>query len=352
MGAVALIRFMQMEIIPVNMLARMSDREEEGKGQFTRLVRNCSGMVLFPSSDEVRKGEVTGSARAVQEKERGAMAWANVKAGAGIRFGVDALWGSVMKKWLVVVAVSFGAVGGVYAQETDVLVVARENDSSSAETVQGTNRALVPFSSTNSLNRDDYFLAPGLKLSFAELVAPEFGAAKMAAPMASPAQGPKRHTARESDDYRLQIGLGFTYVRFRSAAFDVGLYGLNTSVVYFPSQWLGVEANFTAAFGPHVFNNNIDQTRYAGITGGPKILWRKEGWEPWAHALVGIAHVNPQLGDVSKNGVAVQMGGGVDFPVLDGMFWLRIEGDYIRSQLYKMGQDNFQGVVGVVFHFF
>jgi hypothetical protein len=34
------------------------------------------------------------------------------------------------------------------------------------------------------------------------------------------------------------------------------------------------------------------------------------------------------------------------------MFWLRIEGDYIRSQLYKMGQDNFQGVVGVVFHLF
>ena len=31
MGAVALIRFMDIEIIPSNMLARMSDREEEGK---------------------------------------------------------------------------------------------------------------------------------------------------------------------------------------------------------------------------------------------------------------------------------------------------------------------------------
>jgi hypothetical protein len=71
MDVVALIRFMGIEIIPSNMLARMSDREEEGKGQFTRLVRNCSGMVLFPSSDEVRKGEVTGSARAAREKERG-----------------------------------------------------------------------------------------------------------------------------------------------------------------------------------------------------------------------------------------------------------------------------------------
>jgi hypothetical protein len=139
----------------------------------------------------------------------------------------------VIKKWLLVVAVSFGAVGGVYAQESSVLVVARENDSGSAETVQGANRALALFSSTNSLNRNDYFLTPGLKLSFVEAVAPEFAGARMAAPMASPAQGPKRHTTRESDDYRLQIGLGFTYVRFRSAAFDVGLYGLNTAVVYF-----------------------------------------------------------------------------------------------------------------------
>jgi len=257
-----------------------------------------------------------------------------------------------MKKWLLVVAVSFGAVGGVDAQESSVLVVARENDSGSAELLRGAScGAAAPFSLSSS-NTNDYFLAPGLKLSFAEPVAPEFAVVEMAAPMALPAQGPKRHSAKESDDYRLQIGLGFTYVRFRSAAFDVGLYGLNTAVVYFPSRWLGVEANFTAAFGPHVFNNNIDQTRYAGITGGPKILWRKEGWEPWAHALVGIAHVNPQLGGVSKNGVAIQMGGGMDFPVLDRMFWLRIEGDYIRSQLYKMGQDNLQGAVGVVFHFF
>jgi hypothetical protein len=86
--------------------------------------------------------------------------------------------------------------------------------------------------------------------------------------------------------------------------------------------------------------------------GGPKITWRKEGWEPWAHGLVGLAHVNPQLAGVSKNGVALEAGGGVDFSVLDGLFWLRVEGDYIRTQMYNTGQNNFQGVIGVVFHFF
>jgi hypothetical protein len=179
-----------------------------------------------------------------------------------------------------------------------------------------------------------------------------FAVTTMALPMASPAPVPKRHPVSHVDDYRLQIAMGFTYVRFRSAAFDAGMYGLNTAVVYFLNPRLGLEANFTAAFGPHIFNNNVDQTRYAGIMGGPKIVWRKVGWEPWAHGLVGLAHVNPQLADVSKNGVALQAGGGVDFPVLDGLFWLRIEGDYIRSQLYNTGQNNFHGVFGVVFHFF
>ena len=41
----------------------------------------------------ILKGEVTGSARGTQEKERGATAWANVNAEVKFVHGVDALWG-------------------------------------------------------------------------------------------------------------------------------------------------------------------------------------------------------------------------------------------------------------------
>jgi hypothetical protein len=251
-----------------------------------------------------------------------------------------------MKTWLVVILL-LGVPGGACAQET---AVARE--SGIAETLPATSWAMAASSSPNSSNTDDFFLAPALKLSFTNPAAPEFAATTVAVAMASPVPLPKRHPASRVDDYRLQIAMGFTYVRFRSAAFDVGMYGLNTAVVYFLNQRVGVEGNFTGAFGRNVFRPTNDQTRYAGITGGPKIVWRKEGWEPWAHGLVGLAHVNPQLADVSKNGVALQAGGGVDFSMLDGLFWLRVEGDYIRSQLYNTGQNNFQSVFGVVFHFF
>jgi hypothetical protein len=295
------------------------------------------------------KREVTGSARGTQEKERGGMAWGTVRTEARFEFGVRIVWGIVMKTWLVMVALLLGVAGGARAQET---AVARENDSSGAEALSETSLARASFTSLNSSHANDFFVAPELRLSFTQPASPEFAAINLAIPMASPAPVPKRHPASRVDDYRLQIGMGFTYLRFRSAAIHVGLYGLNTAVVYFLNPRIGLEGNFTGAFGPHIFNNNVDQTRYAGITGGPKITWRKEGWEPWAHGLVGLARVNPQLAGVSKNGVALEAGGGVDFSVLDGLFWLRVEGDYIRSQLYNTGQNNFQGVIGVVFHFF
>jgi hypothetical protein len=256
-----------------------------------------------------------------------------------------------MKIWLVLILL-LAVAGRACAQETSVAATVREGDSSNAETLPGTSWAMAAAPSPSYSHADDFFMAPTLRLSFAEPAAPEFASKNITAPMASPGPLPKRHPPSHAEDYRLEIGMGFTYLRFRSTFIHVGMYGLNTAFAYFLNPRLGLEGNFTGAFGPHIFNNNVDQTRYAGIMGGPKITWRKEGWEPWAHGLVGLAHVNPQLADVSKNGVAIQAGGGVDFPVLDELFWLRIEGDYIRSQLYNTGQNNFQAVVGVVFHFF
>jgi hypothetical protein len=144
------------------------------------------------------------------------------------------------------------------------------------------------------------------------------------------------------------LGLGFTYVKFRSPAIDASMAGVNTSVTYFTNDWFGVEGNITAAFGRKIFVD--DQTRYAGITGGPKIVMHKQRWEPWAHALFGIAHVNPQLAGVGKNGIAIQLGGGADYPAWQQIS-VRVEGDWVLTRLYSQSQNNFQLVTGVVFHF-
>jgi len=172
----------------------------------------------------------------------------------------------------------------------------------------------------------------------------------LAVPVASAALAAPAPQAiyRGTENDRWELGLGFTYVKFRSPAIHQNMLGLDTSVVYFPRDWLGVEGNITAAFGGTIFVD--DRTKYGGFTGGPKIVMQHRKWEPWAHALAGMAHVNPQLAGVGKNGVAVQVGGGVDY-TLRGNLAVRMEGDWVLTHLYSLSQNNFQLVTGLVLHF-
>jgi hypothetical protein len=63
-----------------------------------------------------------------------------------------------------------------------------------------------------------------------------------------------------------------------------------------------------------------------------------------------MAHVNPQLAGVGKNGVAIQAGGGADY-TLGGPWTVRMEGDWVLTHLYSQLQNNFQLVTGLVLHF-
>jgi hypothetical protein len=233
--------------------------------------------------------------------------------------------GSFMRKWMLVVPLLLGMAGGAWAQETAALAVASEVNGGSAGNFNRTIWAMASPTSSHDV----------------------LGAPVASAALAAPAPEPQV-IARGSEKEQWQLGLGFTYVKFRSPAIDASMAGVNTSVTYFTNDWFGVEGNITAAFGRKIFAD--DQTRYAGITGGPKIVMHKQRWEPWAHALFGIAHVNPQLAGVGKNGVAIQLGGGADYPAWPQIY-LHLEGDWVLTRLYSQSQNNFQLVTGVVFHF-
>jgi hypothetical protein len=227
---------------------------------------------------------------------------------------------------MLLVPLLLGMAGGVWAQETVAPAVASEASGSSAGNFDRKIWAMESPTSTHDV----------------------LGAPVASAARAAPAPEPQV-IARGRERERWQLGLGFTYVKFRSPAIDASMAGVNTSVTYFTNDWFGVEGNITAAFGRKIFVD--DQTRYAGITGGPKIVMHQQRrWEPWAHALIGIAHVNPQLAGVGKNGVAIQLGGGADYPAWPQIS-VRVEGDWVLTRLYSQSQNNFQLVAGVVFHF-
>ena len=78
------------------------------------------------------------------------------------------------------------------------------------------------------------------------------------------------------------------------------------------------------------------------------MLFGGQKWRPWAHALVGGVHMWPQTAGNSQWGLALQVGGGADLHWRESRVSFRLEGDFVRSQLYKQGQNNFQFVSGPI----
>jgi hypothetical protein len=168
-----------------------------------------------------------------------------------------------------------------------------------------------------------------------------------AAEPASPAAQPK-FLYGGRDDYRWELGLGVTWVRFRSSVFNASAVGVNTSVIYYTNEWFGIEANITAAFAPTIFQN--EHVKIATYGAGPKVAWRKKQWEPWLHGIFGGAHEQPQIGGQGRNSYVIKAGGGADYR-WNPRISFRLEGDYVRTGFFKQSQNDFQLSGGIVFHF-
>ncbi len=183
------------------------------------------------------------------------------------------------------------------------------------------------------------FAAPGV----ATALALPFENAEPASPSPQP-----RYLYGGRDDYRWELGLAASWLRFRSSVFNASAVGISTSVVYFTNEWFGVEGNITAVFAPTIFQN--EHVKIATYGAGPKIAWRQKKWEPWLHGIFGGAHEQPQIAGQSRNSYAIKAGGGADYrwnPRLS----FRLEGDYVRTGFFNGSQNNFQLAGGLVFHF-
>src|SRR6266852_6341395 len=125
-------------------------------------------------------------------------------------------------------------------------------------------------------------------ISTAEVAAQGVNAAALAsAPSFStafPAPRPRPQTIRD-DDVRgtWELGLGYTFVRFQSSLFNASMNGLNTTVSYYLRDHLALESNVTAAFS--------EDARYLFYGGGVKVSKGNPKLQPFAHALIGGAHI-------------------------------------------------------------
>ncbi len=253
--------------------------------------------------------------------------------------------GSIMKR-LLLASLLLGSVSVAQAQvSAPILQIDRGNaapDFSATSAAKATllsDLAAADTFSTQAAKPASTFAAPGV----ATALALPFENAEPASPSPKP-----KFLYGGRDDYRWELGLAASWLRFRSSVFNASAVGISTSVVYFTNEWFGVEGNITAVFAPTIFQN--EHIKIATYGAGPKIAWRQKRWEPWLHGVFGGAHEQPQIAGQSRNSYAIKAGGGADYrwnPRLS----FRLEGDYVRTGFFHSSQNNFQLAGGLVFHF-
>ena len=150
------------------------------------------------------------------------------------------------------------------------------------------------------------------------------------------------------DDYRWQLGLGVSLVRFRSSLFSATGVGTNSSLTYFTNDWFALEGVVNTAIAPTIYRN--DHVKFFSYGAGPKIAWRARRLEPWAHVIGGGVHILPQTAGHSQNGFAFDIGGGVDYRFYPHLS-VRGEVDWIKTHVLGEWGNSAQANVDVVLHF-
>jgi len=165
----------------------------------------------------------------------------------------------------------------------------------------------------------------------------------------APAAKPPKYIFGERDDYRWQLGVGAEFFRFQSGPLNASMVGLNTTLTYYTNSWFGLEGDVSTAFSPGTVYSG-EHVKFFGGSGGFRIGGRRARWEPWAHALVGGSHLQPQTAAGGRNALMAQAGLGVDYRI-DSRLSLRGSLDWVYTNYFNQSQNSFQAVGGVVFHF-
>ncbi len=164
-------------------------------------------------------------------------------------------------------------------------------------------------------------------------------------PSQVPGSGPNPYCL-VGEECRWELGMGYRFVRFNSSRVKTSVNGVGTMFSYFFNRWIGVDGDFTAAWGS---THNVS-TQYAFYGAGPVITARFHRFEPRAHAVFGGVRTVPRLAGLSQNSLGMEFGGGVDYRWLEHLSF-RVMGDYVRTRLYSQSQNNFQLTGGFVIHF-
>lgn len=250
-----------------------------------------------------------------------------------------------MKTWAAVLVVMLGAGGVVMAQEvgsaapniatsgTAAWSSATPASAASASVVAMNLAAAGDLGNAAAWNRGESLTA---------------GAAATEAGGGFAAPAAQKEDLTELDTLRWQIAVGPSFVRFHSKIFNASMAGTYTSVAWSKNEWLAIEGQVMTGFAPEIYLK--EHVKYVSYGGGVRLGSHRAKWEPFAHVLIGGAHLQPQTAGNSKSAFMVQAGGGADYQLWPRLS-LRGEADYVRTTFFKSSQNDIQASLAVVFHF-
>jgi opacity protein-like surface antigen len=239
------------------------------------------------------------------------------------------------------------AVLGQESVSTNATAKDSVNTARAFEVTSGASVNLIPVASNSFDSRSFSLSAPPVTFMNTTAEAAEPLPANPAAPPATPAAKPK-FVFGDRDDYRWQLGFGAEIFRFQSSLINATLVGTNTTLTYFTNSWLGFEGSLVSGFAPQIYDR--EHVKLFTGSAGVRIGTRRARFEPWIHAQVGGAHLQPQTAGNSKSSLMYLAGLGLDFRV-NARLSLRAGADWVRTRLFSEDQDNVQGTLGAVIHF-
>jgi opacity protein-like surface antigen len=140
---------------------------------------------------------------------------------------------------------------------------------------------------------------------------------------------------------------GYSYFRANPEKFN--LNGWNASATANITDWFGVEGDFSGHYGaPGIFGFQIPYVNINSHTfmAGPKLTYRSNKIEPFAHFLIGAARASTgAFGySVSDTALAAAVGGGIDINVSKSLAIRAIQADYLMTRFQTVPQIFFSGL--------
>ena len=143
------------------------------------------------------------------------------------------------------------------------------------------------------------------------------------------------------------------------------LNGWNGSLEGKVFPFVGIVADLSGYYGSPAFtatcglilgcvptNGHANASVY-NVLFGPRLSVSVGKVRPFAHALVGVAHVNQSSHSLFSNSAtsfADAVGGGIDYRLIPLVAW-RFQLDFLQSRFFSKTQDNFRFSTGIVLRF-